>query len=96
MVAKLPLILHVPQLGEREINTHMLSRHQQTLLQPATRTTTAAAVVCLTVTSSLIQGWGTRVPLLHLLLPAARQYLSNNKVGPMRRGDIRAGTAVTP
>lgn len=94
MADKLPLTLHPPQLGETEINTYMPSRHQQTLLQPAT--TAAAAAVCLTATSSLIQGWGTRVPLLlHLLLPAAPQYLSNSKVGPMRPGDTRAGPAVT-
>lgn len=91
VAAKLPLTLHLPLLGETEINTYMPNRHQQTLLQPAT----TAAAVCLTATSSLIQGWGTRVPLLHLL-PAAPQYLSNSKVGPMRPGDTRAGPAVTP
>lgn len=90
---KLPLTRHLPQPGETEINTYMPNRHQQTLLHPAT---TRAAAVCLTATSSLIQGWGTRVPLLllHLLLPATPQYLS--KVGPMRPGDTRAGPAVTP
>lgn len=96
MAAELPLTRHLPQPGETEINTYMPSRHQQTLLHPAT-TRAAAAAVCLTATSSLIQGWGTRVPLLlllHLLLPATPQYLS--KVGPMRPGDTRAGPAVTP
>lgn len=97
VAAKLPLTRHLPQPGETEINTYMRSRHQQTLLLPAT--TTAAAAVCLTATSSLIQGWGTRVPLLvlqPLLLPAAPQYLSNSKVGLMRPGDTRGGPAVTP
>lgn len=94
VAAKLPLALLLPQRGEIEINTHTPSHHQQTLLQPAT---TSTAAVCLTATSSLIQGWGTRAPLLlHLLLPAAPQYLSNSKVGPMRPGDTRADPAVTP
>lgn len=95
VAAKLPLTLHLPRRGETESNTYTPSRHQQTRLQPAT-TTTAATAVCLTATSSLIQGWGTRVPLSHLLLPAAPQYLSNSKVGPTRHGDTRAGPAVTP
>lgn len=94
MAAKLPLTRHQPQPGETENNTCMPNRHQQTLLQPAT---TAAAAVCLTATSSLIQGWGTRVLhlLLQLLLPAAPQYLSICKVGSMKPGDTRAGPAVT-
>lgn len=94
VAAKLPLTRHLLQQGGTEIDPYMLSHHQQTLLQPAT-----AAAVCLTATSSLIQGWGTRVPpILLLLLPAAAspQYLSNSKVGPVRPGDTRASPAVTP
>lgn len=93
VAARLPLIQHLLQPGETEIITYTPSRHQQTLLQPAA--TTAAATVCLTATSSLIQGWGTRVHLLCLLLPAAPQDLSNSKVVPMRPGGTRAGPAVT-
>lgn len=85
VAAKLPPTQCLPQPGGTEINTYMPNRHQQTLLQPAT------AAVCLTATSSLIQGWGTRV--LHLR--AAPPYLSNSEVGPMMPGDTRAGPAVT-
>lgn len=98
VAAKLPLTRHLPQPEGTEINIYMPSHHQQTLLQPAT-TAAAATAVCLTATSSLIQGWGTRVPLhllFLLLLPAAPQYLSNSKVAPKRPGDTSTGPAVTP
>lgn len=98
VAATLPLIQHLLQPGETEIIISMPSHHQQTLLRPAATTAAEAAAVCLTATSSLIQGWGTRVVLPHrllLFLPAAPQYLSNSQVVPMRSGDTRTGPAVT-
>lgn len=95
MAARLPLAQHRLQPGETEIIIYMPSHHQQMFLQPAA-TTAAAAAVCLTATSSLIQGWATRVLLLHRLKPAAPQYLSNSKAIPVRPGDIRTGPGITP
>lgn len=93
VAAKLPPTARVPQPGQKGFNSRMPSCHQQIHLQPAT---TTAAAVCLTAPSCPAWGQDTRVALLHLLLPAPRQYLSSNKVGRRRPGDTRAGPAVIP
>lgn len=96
VAAKLPRTARVPRPGEKGFNIRRPSCHQQIHLQPATTATTTAAAVCLTAPSCPAWDQDTRVALLHLLLPAPRQYLSNSKVGPRRPGDTRAGPVVTP
>lgn len=93
VAAKLPPTACVPQPGEKGSNIRIPSCHQQIHLQPAT---TTAVAVCLTAPSCPAWGRDTRVALLHLLLPAPLQYLSNSKVGCRRPGDTRASPVGTP